>query len=707
MRFTRRKLITRSGQLVAATALASPLVASERIAAVLAAAAPTPPPELISAPLSEADYWAFADRIATYFDDRWRQKNSRYDQLGTQLNSHLLATHSIAALTGHNGLSRQDERARLLAARLCESPPWIETPSTDAFSSQHYAPAWTESLAQTDARQHTSIDPKVAEALAYAWKARDIIGLPSETASLIQDRIDRCARGRFFRYPSVRLNQINWPCELYAHAATVADDKPLLTDSYRLHVRRFIAGIKRPLKPGGSPNLGGSYRLHYLPHKPPDDQINLDSPEYANIILDFLVHYEEALAAGMQPLSGSEIRLLKAWVARALCGYWTHGGYLNWDTGLGFNRWHLGKYWAWAQQGLLAIAASPLFQPSHEFGEWAKYLFDRGLLLYQRLAREEGHSTGLVIPLLYDTHRHYQGSAQRELFAARIQANAARAVVLGLGKMKGTQPPPLYAFDADIGRLAVTTPAYSTAVLAVNQGAVPYGGIELARLYDGDQRLCSNIGGRRPAAFGMVVKNGGGQVVLVSQQGKKEPDAEHAPIELKKPPGQWIKRLIPYLHHPPAGPFQKIVAIGRRESGSLKLITTHTFRAESIETRWQLRNGDGQSAYTADLLFPCTGFKAQITAVFESGEQLVLAGPGQLARNVKVGDVSFFHIAGEDGGYTVKPLMRPAGAIARITRPKPRGYINKPGPTLQIRVAERNKFSQVSFAVRIAPAAGV
>ena len=48
----------------------------------------------------------------------------------------------------------------------------------------------------------------------------------AETVALIADRVSRCARGPFFRFPNVRLNQINWNCELYAHAATVTGDKP-------------------------------------------------------------------------------------------------------------------------------------------------------------------------------------------------------------------------------------------------------------------------------------------------------------------------------------------------------------------------------------------------------------------------------------------------------------------------------------------------
>ena len=46
---------------------------------------------------------------------------------------------------------------------------------------------------------------------------------------------------------------------------------------------------------------------------------------------------------------------------RTFRGEWTHTGYLNWDTGLGSNRWHLQRYWPLALAGPLTIATSTLY----------------------------------------------------------------------------------------------------------------------------------------------------------------------------------------------------------------------------------------------------------------------------------------------------------------------------------------------------------
>src|SRR4030095_8320908 len=118
-------------------------------------------------------------------------------------------------------------------------------------------------MGTTDANMDKSIDPKVAEALMYAWRARDVLRLSSETVGLIQDRISRCARGSFYRFPNVRLNQINWHSEMYAHLATVTGDNELLVNDYREQIERFAAGITPAAVPGGSSHRRPGYRGHH------------------------------------------------------------------------------------------------------------------------------------------------------------------------------------------------------------------------------------------------------------------------------------------------------------------------------------------------------------------------------------------------------------------------------------------------------------
>src|SRR5215208_5214626 len=112
--------------------------------------------------------------------------------------------------------------------------------------------------------------------------------------------------------------------------------------------------------------------------------MNTDSAEYANITASFTREYAQARRAGMAPLSPATRRLLREWLMRVLAGYWTHGGYLNWDTGFGFRRWHQTKKLGLSQQALIGIATSPRLAPFRGAGAWAKWMFDRGLEFYER-----------------------------------------------------------------------------------------------------------------------------------------------------------------------------------------------------------------------------------------------------------------------------------------------------------------------------------
>ncbi len=148
-----------------------------------------------------------------------------------------------------------------------------------------------------------AIDPKVAEGLTAAWRARAVLGLGPELEARIVAAVDAVARGPFFRYPYVRLNQINWNAELYACAATLTGNGELLVDDYRRHMRRFVAGVRRPLAQGGAHNLVAELPLP-VPDDWADSRKNVDSAEYANITLHFISWYEQALRAGMRAAPG-------------------------------------------------------------------------------------------------------------------------------------------------------------------------------------------------------------------------------------------------------------------------------------------------------------------------------------------------------------------------------------------------------------------
>jgi hypothetical protein len=703
MPFTRRRLISRAARVSGGLVVASAVGARLPIAARAQDAAPPAPlpPQLGPVPLRDGDYLALMDQVVRRLGRTWRDEDQSYGSgaggIDVIYNAALLTVHAVAAERGHEGRSRDDERARQIVDRLTAGPPFFEGDSLPGRDPMFHTPGWVADLHSYDSAMDKAIDPKVAEGLVAAWRARDVLGLDADQQARIADRVDRVARARFFRYPNVRLNQINWNAELYAYAAQLTGDPELLRADYRRHIRRFVRGVRHPLNRDGATNLGPSYRFHYITHWH-GARSNVDSAEYANITLHFLLHYEQALAAGMKPLREEDMAILRAWMERVQFGYWMHSGMLNWDSGLGFGRWMKSKTWAYAQQGLLTIARSPRFHRDPRQGAWAKYVFDRALLLYEAQI-DELPVREMAPPHLYGVTAAPQGVGSQRIFNARMAANAARALTLGLNTMEAEAPPPVYAFDADIGRLAVSTPRYGAAVIVNGGGAFPYGGIELARLFDGAATPVGGIGGRAPAAFGIIVRGAGNRRLFVSQTPRKHTGR----LILSRSPRGRVDHLRRLPRDPDAGPFGELEAVGEAEGRHAAVTARHRFTAGYVETTWEVRRPRGRRrAVRVEALFPSWGQSARIDAVRHDGGVVTLTPGGG---PVFVSDVAYFHLAGPRSGYVVVCLDAPqATAFAIPVGPQPSAP--RAGPSLVVELARGSGFQRAGMRVRITPAAG-
>ncbi|HTE62616.1 MAG TPA: hypothetical protein VK631_19825 [Solirubrobacteraceae bacterium] len=638
---------------------------------LLAWAAPAAAASAQTPALRDADYLASADGVLLGLGAQWDPVQgvymSRHKGAAARTNANLLLVHATAALHGHAGPSRQDERARILVARMTAAP-MFRYRAGRTWSSR--SACWMKQLTRFG-RDHVSVDSQVAEALAAAWRARRQLGLTAAEAARAAYVVDRCAHHPAWRFPHLLKNQFNWSAQLYAAAADVTGRSDLLRRDYRRHLVRFAAAITRPRRGMRSANLGTGFGFHYNPELPATTPGNFDTPEYALIVASALQYYPRALRAGMRPLAARELGLLRRWVTRLLTGSWTHAGYLNWDTGHGPRRWHSAQYWAFAQQGLLAIAAAPQFWARPEYGRWAKALLDRGLLLYGRWGEETG---GMAPQLPFDVFSDHR---DQDLYATRIAANAMRAIALGLGDAPAAEPPPLYSFDRETGRLAVTTPSYSTAIVPDNRGAFAYGGIELARLFDGRQRVAATTGGTPPNAFGVVIRDAAGRTLLASQDGA----ARGA-------------RLHVVGARPPAGSFRELSAGGRVAAGALRIATTHRFRARDIDVRWDIRC-DGRCG-AIEVHLPTWGADAVIDVHARDGTHAPLAGAVPLAGVDRVE-------LGAEAGYAVTPLVRPPGAVLFPVATAPQPTDPNPGPTLAIRLVAGPHVRATSLAVRISP----
>ena len=262
--------------------------------------------------------------------------------------------------------------------------------------------------------------------------------------------------------------------------------------------------------------------------------------------------------------------------------------------------------------------------------------------------------------------------------------------------MQGERPPALYAYDPDIGRLAITTPAYNTAIVAVNQRAFPYGGIELARLFDGEQEVAAGIGGRAPAAFGLLVREPSGRRVFSSQTGRPAVNPHVTPLRLTRAPSGTGASARTRPGKVFAGPFRDLRARGTLTAGRFRAVTSHRFRPESIETRWSLTRLRGRARLSASVLMPSWGKGARVVAVLRDGSRVSVR-----ARAVALARVARFEVLSRRSGYVVTPLTRPAGAVARVLIPSRQSSAPDPGPTLAVELARGASWRRASFAVRI------
>ena len=626
--------------------------------------------------LDDAGYLAVADALVAPLDSRWNEAAGRYEMGGggveTTTNANLLLVHAVAALRGHSGSARQDHRARALIRSLLASPPYTATlPPPLTTDSQSHAPGWVSSMSRLRSGQHVMVDTEAVDGLVHAWIARRQLGLSQGTAHLIARRIHAVARSRFWRWPAIRLNQINWYARIYTADAIVTGRHV----SQRRALRRQIARFAR-----GAHNLGPGLRFHYFPHLTDRVRENYDSAEYASIVASFTRFWPHVA-------SRRDRGLLRAWLRRVVAGYWTHAGYLNWDTGLGFRRWHESKKLGLSQQALIGVAASRALT-SRRWRAWAKWILDRGFVFYERQAARAG---GLAPGVFFGVSVKPQDSGDAGLGTARMAANAARAVAAGLGSAPVSEPPPLYAFDPDTGRLAVTTPFYNTAIVPVSQGAFPYGGIELARLFDGTQEVAANIGGRPPAAFGLLVRDRAGRRLLATQTPRKRLGGR--PLHLTRAPAG--VGASPSERRAFARPFHDLRATGTVRRGRIVARTSHRFTARAVDVRWSVRGAGGDSV---TILFPSWGQRGEIIAVSANGL------PREVDTNaLALRGIDHLCVRSAHSGYVVVPRRRPHGARVRSLVPRPQSSEPRPGPTLVVQGRSHGRFV---MSVRIRPAQG-
>lgn len=637
------------------------------------------------------DLWAVSDAAATPIDALWSAERGAYlirNAPRARLNAEMLLAHSYAALAGHQGVTGRPDRIEPLV-RLMTGPMYLATLDgkvTPAPSGGHsqtvHAPGFTEPGGAV-VTQHQALDAVVMRALAAAWRARDIVGLSAEARNLIYDRVVSVARSPFWASPSRLLNQINWNADVYAADATVTGDPVLLQRDYRQQLLWFIQNARREAYPKGTSNLASGLGFHYLPNRVPSNQTNRsDTAEYANITLGALAYYDQALAAGMQPLPPQDQQLLRDWTRRVAYGNWTTSGYLNWDSGKSVQRLYLTQYWMLALRGFAAGTTGAIrggLIPNQQ--ATARWLTQAAVQHYQQAAAD---SNSVVLPasaygfsgsaLVSDNFDGLTGTARLASTTAEL-ANSGLAAANG----PGARLPNAYAHDEDLGRLAITTSRYATAFLAP-WAPLQVGGLEPSRLFDARGRALTGVGGNRDGTLGLRI-SAGPSTLIETQPGVRR----KAQSGLKLPKGAVNASK-------PLG--KGLTVTGADSADSVLLKVSHTLKGASLRTTYTVTN-DRKSAITADLRLPTYGVGTSGNLTI--GQQLSAGAlKRQLTLKSPTGATYLALLSGLPPRATGKVIRVPSGQRGNPT----------PGPQLRVRVTLPKKSKTKIVRLLTVPAPG-
>lgn len=612
----------------------------------------------------QGSLWDFVDRRQKQIDPRWEAQKATYVPVGNdddvRLDANMLAVHAAAAREGHRGPSRKDDRVLKLADVLTRSPAFLSPPDSRAGGQAH-VPGWSSSTVSKGA-QHVAIDPQVATSLAAAWEVRDRVGMSPELAGRIVAAITAVADSGFFRYPAMLLNQFNWQSDMAMAAFKVTND-PRYLDEYRQQLARFVQGTRTPLTPGRTAFLNAGLGLIYSPRAAGAlGPALLSSSEYENLIFSGLRHYDQAVAAGMGPLSSEDEDRMRLWGQRVLYGDWTHAGTLNWDTSLGTRRWHLARYWAFALQGIETAATSGRLSGSPQQASWATWTAMRALETYDNLATRQRSGT-LESGMWGVVGRDVSPQADPLFTASRFASHAARLAQLGFGTRKDVLPPAWFAWDPDAGRLAVSTKRYSTGIV-LRHPTDDIGGIEPARMFGAAGDPVSGTGGSARSAFGLDLV-AGGRVVLDTEPGRHLRQAGTQQLRVTLNGGQPLR-----------GTFASGLRAYGTSTGSAGTVRVdHRFDEDGVTTYRSVRSTVNAEA---TLRLPAWGSNAAVRVVRADGTAKLL-GSTPVAAEDAVGLLVY----SRRGGYRVGLCHLPPKARLRLATVAP-----LPTSTSTVRVAQ-------------------
>ena len=371
---------------------------------------------------------------------------------------------------------------------------------------------------------------EAVDGLVHAYRPGTPCSSPDRTVALIKDRIRRLAAGPRLALARPAAEPVQLVRrDLRRDGAGQRREQGARTrrcGGTSRASRRALAGAR-----GGAGNFGAGMRFHYLPERPAgaSDERGLRRVREHRPQLHALLRPGPA-GRHAAPPGRPAAAASRNWIRRAIAGYWTHSGYLNWDSGLGFARWHQGKKLGLAQLALIGIARSGELAPSPAWRAQAKWLLDRSLTWYDRMAGADGrHPAGAAVRRLHRAGRPGQRGPGR-----RPRGGERGARRRGRARQRGRRADPAGAVrlrprHRPAGRH--DAPLQHRDRRRTTRARSPTAGSSWRGSTTASRTSRRTSAGRPPAAFGVVARRPDGRVLLASQSGRsgtRGPRAPHA-----------------------------------------------------------------------------------------------------------------------------------------------------------------------------------
>lgn len=621
---------------------------------------------------NSSDLWGITNSIALSMDKMWEPTAGVYANgsvVKVRVLSEMLNLHSLAAVRGVTGAANRPERIAPLVKALTSDSHWISNTSrknlcTAGAKECWHQYGWIDS--GTGATMHRSRDAVAARALAAAWQARTQANLPQDLIDKIKKVLKTTAHSSFWKSSSILYNQINWNADILYSNAVVNGGGSNFTANYKRMLSWLVKyGRKNVFYKGGSPTFTKAMGFRYNPTRPKTLDTNMrDTIEYSNIVFGAMAYYDSAVSMGMKPISRAERNILQNWARHLFFGAWNLGGYLNWDTGHALDRIHLTQYWLLSLRGFAAGLQGSQKLRLLSFQQGAALSQVRRVVeQYQRRARFVNSivlsptSYGFKGTTLFDETKA-DGLIGTARFASILAEMADRDLLQG----EEFRIPQAGSWDKELGRVAVATPSYSSAIVPPwNQ--LRTGGVEPSRIMDNWARPLTSIGGGGDGTLGLRI-SGGGSTLLDTQPGTLGRGVGKVSVgKVRVGDGYYDDTAR-------RGP--SLVTRAVPTVGKLKVYVDQSFRAKTIRTAYTVINSNG-SSLKGELRIPTYGIAAKSSLNFGSPPTI---------EALKTGLV----ITSPSGArWAVKLHGLPKGSSVSLRKPSSQIGNPQPGPQITVK----------------------